>query len=68
MDTTSKEGFFVDKVTLNLLEKKRELMIQSGLKNGLLNFKTIRLSKELDQLMNKYDSKFNDYQRGKIIN
>nr|WP_232337136.1 aspartyl-phosphate phosphatase Spo0E family protein [Lysinibacillus timonensis] len=58
----------MDKVTLNLLEKKRELMIQSGLKNGLLNFKTIRLSKELDQLMNKYDSKFNDYQRGKIIN
>ncbi|RHW39823.1 aspartyl-phosphate phosphatase Spo0E family protein [Lysinibacillus yapensis] len=40
---------------LNELEKKRQLMIKSGVEYGLQNPKTIRLSKELDRLMNEYD-------------
>ncbi|RQW75479.1 aspartyl-phosphate phosphatase Spo0E family protein [Lysinibacillus composti] len=30
-------------------------MIQSGMKNGLQNPKTIRLSRQLDELMNRYE-------------
>lgn len=48
---------------LKELEKKRQMMIKSGLEYGLQNPKTIRLSKELDRLMNQYedeDSKSND--------
>ncbi|MEO4054303.1 aspartyl-phosphate phosphatase Spo0E family protein [Solibacillus sp. CAU 1738] len=44
----------MDKGFLKQLERTREMMIQSGLKKGLLNAETIRLSKELDHLMNKY--------------
>lgn len=44
----------VDKGFLKQLERTRERMIQSGLKKGLLNAETIRLSKELDHLMNIY--------------
>ncbi|MFP3918719.1 aspartyl-phosphate phosphatase Spo0E family protein [Lysinibacillus telephonicus] len=40
---------------LKKLEQTRQLMIESGIENGLQNPKTIRLSKRLDQLMNQYD-------------
>ncbi|MDI7742824.1 aspartyl-phosphate phosphatase Spo0E family protein [Lysinibacillus fusiformis] len=40
---------------LKELEKKRQLMIQSGIEYGLQNPKTIRISKELDLLMNEFD-------------
>lgn len=40
---------------LRKLEHTRELMIQSGIKNGLQNPKTIRLSQQLDRLMNRYE-------------
>lgn len=40
---------------LKELEDTRELMIQSGMKNGLQNPKTIRLSRQLDELMNRYE-------------
>lgn len=40
---------------LKELEKKRQLMIKSGIEYGLQNPETIRLSKELDRLMNEYD-------------
>lgn len=40
---------------LKKLEQTRQLMIESGMENGLQNPKTIRLSKRLDQLMNQYD-------------
>ncbi|MEC1178716.1 aspartyl-phosphate phosphatase Spo0E family protein [Metasolibacillus meyeri] len=39
---------------LKQLERTRELMIRSGIENGLRNAKTIRLSRQLDRLMNKY--------------
>jgi len=45
----------VGKDLLKELEKKRRLMIQSGIEYGLQNPKTIRLSTELDQLMNEYE-------------
>ena len=40
---------------LKELEKKRQLMIQSGIEYGLQNPKTIQLSKELDRLMNEFE-------------
>ncbi|MFJ8234549.1 Spo0E family sporulation regulatory protein-aspartic acid phosphatase [Ureibacillus sp. NPDC094379] len=40
---------------LKELEDTRELMIRSGMKNGLQNPKTIRLSRQLDELMNRYE-------------
>lgn len=40
---------------LKKLEHTRELMIQSGMRNGLQNPKTIRLSQKLDQLLNRYE-------------
>jgi len=45
----------VGKDLLKELEKKRQLMIQSGIEYGLQNPKTIRISKELDLLMNEFD-------------
>ncbi|KYG89313.1 aspartyl-phosphate phosphatase Spo0E family protein [Metasolibacillus sp. FSL H7-0170] len=39
---------------LKQLERTREQMIRSGIENGLRNAKTIRLSRQLDRLMNKY--------------
>lgn len=36
------------------MEQTRELMIRSGVENGLQNAKTIQLSRRLDQLMNTY--------------
>ncbi|QCR31623.1 aspartyl-phosphate phosphatase Spo0E family protein [Lysinibacillus sp. SGAir0095] len=41
---------------LKELEKKRQLMIQTGIEHGLQNPKTIRISKELDRLMNEIDN------------
>ncbi|RUL51850.1 MULTISPECIES: aspartyl-phosphate phosphatase Spo0E family protein [Lysinibacillus] len=40
---------------LKKLEETRQLMIESGMENGLQNPKTIRLSKKLDRLMNQID-------------
>ncbi|KGR73719.1 aspartyl-phosphate phosphatase Spo0E family protein [Ureibacillus sinduriensis] len=40
---------------LKELEKKRQLMIQTGIQYGLQNHRTIRISKELDRLMNELD-------------
>lgn len=39
---------------LKQMEQTRELMIRSGVENGLQNAKTIQLSRRLDQLMNTY--------------
>ncbi|MFZ3591751.1 aspartyl-phosphate phosphatase Spo0E family protein [Bacillus sp. DJP31] len=35
-----------------VIEEKRNLMIQLGLKKGLLDSETIKVSQELDQLLN----------------
>ncbi|PYF06488.1 aspartyl-phosphate phosphatase Spo0E family protein [Ureibacillus chungkukjangi] len=43
---------------LKELESKRQLMIQTGIEYGLQNPRTIRISKELDRLMNEYDVVF----------
>ena len=39
---------------LKKMEQTREMMIRSGVENGLRNANTIRLSRQLDQLMNTY--------------
>ena len=39
---------------LKQMEQTREMMIRSGVENGLRNANTIRLSRQLDQLMNTY--------------
>jgi len=39
---------------LKQMERTREMMIRSGVENGLQNAKTIQLSRRLDQLMNTY--------------
>ncbi|MDM5246671.1 MULTISPECIES: aspartyl-phosphate phosphatase Spo0E family protein [unclassified Lysinibacillus] len=39
---------------LKQMEQTREMMIRSGVENGLRNAKTIQLSRRLDQLMNTY--------------
>ena len=39
---------------LNKLEVTREKMIKSALEKGVLNNETIKLSKELDQLLNDF--------------
>ena len=49
----------MNKEALDKLELKRELMIQSGIENGLQNPKTIRLSRELDQMMNQFEDEEN---------
>ncbi|WP_096550541.1 aspartyl-phosphate phosphatase Spo0E family protein [Ureibacillus thermosphaericus] len=43
----------MDRLKLHL-EYVREKMIRSGLENGLQSPKTIRLSKQLDQILNQY--------------
>ncbi|MFC7685601.1 aspartyl-phosphate phosphatase Spo0E family protein [Ureibacillus sp. GCM10028918] len=43
---------------LKELEKKRQLMIQSGIEYGLQNPETIRISKELDHLINEFEVKY----------
>lgn len=52
--------------TLKKLEMKRRLMIQSGIENGLQNPKTIRLSRELDRIMNEYEIELNIFNKGSI--
>lgn len=47
------------KSLLKKLEQTRQLMIESGMENGLQNPKTIRLSKKLDRLMNQIDDNTN---------
>ncbi|MCP1143854.1 aspartyl-phosphate phosphatase Spo0E family protein [Lysinibacillus endophyticus] len=49
----------MDKNLLKKLEQKRQMMIESGMVNGLQNPKTIRLSKQLDQLMNQFEGQTN---------
>lgn len=44
----------MDNSIFKKIEQTRELMIKSGIENGLLDVKTIRLSKKLDQLLNLY--------------
>ena len=39
---------------LTRLEATREKMIRSALEKGVLNYDTIKLSKELDQLLNDF--------------
>lgn len=46
----------MDKKIVRKLEKTRALLIQTGLKYGFQNKKTIMLSKRLDRIMNKYFS------------
>ena len=45
----------MSRLILDKMEKTRELMIKSGIENGLQNVKTIRLSRKLDELLNLYD-------------
>ncbi|WP_431029306.1 aspartyl-phosphate phosphatase Spo0E family protein [Lysinibacillus sp. LZ02] len=45
----------MEKGILEQLEQMRALMIQSGMKHGFGNAKTIQLSKRLDELLNEYD-------------
>ncbi|MEG0260987.1 MAG: aspartyl-phosphate phosphatase Spo0E family protein [Lysinibacillus sp.] len=39
------------------MEQTREMMIRSGVENGLQNDETIKLSRKLDKLMNLYYEK-----------
>lgn len=45
----------LDDGLLQQIESTRELMIQSGIENGLHSRKTLRLSKQVDYLMNKFN-------------
>ena len=45
----------LDEGLLQQIELKRQLMIQSGIENGLHSQKTLRLSKQVDHLMNKFN-------------
>ncbi len=45
---------------LNQLEYTREKMIQSAVENGVANRETIRLSEELDRLLNEFHSQVNN--------
>ncbi|WP_332649600.1 aspartyl-phosphate phosphatase Spo0E family protein [Lysinibacillus sp. 54212] len=47
----------MDKCILKQLEQTRELMIQAGMKYGLQNIRTIKLSRQLDELLNEYAGK-----------
>lgn len=48
------EGCIMANLLLEQMEQTREMMIRSGVENGLQNANTIRLSRQLDQLMNTY--------------
>ena len=56
----------MDKGILKQLEQMRELMIESGLKHGFQNAKTIQLSKRLDEILNEYDMLPIDEKEGEI--
>ncbi|RKJ35333.1 aspartyl-phosphate phosphatase Spo0E family protein [Butyricicoccus sp. 1XD8-22] len=58
----------MEKDTLNKLEQKRKMMIQSGIENGLQNPKTLRLSRQLDKLMNQYDQNENIDEKTNFLN
>lgn len=45
----------LDNGLLQKIESTRQLMIQSGIENGLHSRKTLRLSKQVDYLMNKFN-------------
>ena len=53
----------LDDGLLQQIESTRKLMIQSGIENGLHSRKTLRLSKQVDYLMNK----FNQYYQNNLI-
>ena len=44
---------------LNQMEYTREKMIQSAVENGVANRETIRLSEELDRLLNEFHCQVN---------
>lgn len=45
----------MDNPLLDVLESKRQLMIKSGIENGLQSCKTIQLSEQVDHLINAYE-------------
>ena len=53
-------GKILDSVLLIELELKRQLMIKSGIENGLQSYKTLQLSKQVDRLMNAFEER-HDY-------
>ena len=55
MESEEQGGRLVVKTILQELEVKRQMMIKSGLENGLQSQKTINLSRQVDQLMNAFD-------------
>lgn len=44
-----------DESLLHQIEIKRQLMIQSGIENGLQSNQTLCLSEQVDHLMNKFN-------------
>lgn len=48
----------MDNKILRKLERTRKLMIQTGLKYGFHNQKTILISQRLDEIMNQYYSEY----------
>ncbi|AWE06500.1 aspartyl-phosphate phosphatase Spo0E family protein [Lysinibacillus sp. 2017] len=47
----------MDNVLLNELELKRQLMIKSGIENGLQSHETLQLSEQVDRLMNAFEER-----------
>jgi hypothetical protein len=45
-------------ILIQLIEEKRMAMIAVGIEKGLNSEETIKLSKELDLLLNEYDKQF----------
>ncbi|MCM3358981.1 MULTISPECIES: aspartyl-phosphate phosphatase Spo0E family protein [unclassified Psychrobacillus] len=52
---------------LKRLEYTREKMIQSAIENGVTNRETIRLSEELDHLLNEFHSQVKQLSTSKQI-
>ncbi|WP_427138450.1 aspartyl-phosphate phosphatase Spo0E family protein [Psychrobacillus psychrodurans] len=50
---------------LKKIEDTREKMIRSALEKGVLNHNTIKLSEELDQLLNDFQHKVRDEDKTK---
>ncbi len=57
----------MEKGILKQVELTRTLMIQSGLKHGFQNAKTIQLSRRLDELLNEYDMLSTDEKEDEFI-
>lgn len=51
---------------VNRLEATREKMYKSALEKGVLNYDTIKLSEELDQLLNDFQYIDTDEEKNKI--